>query len=130
MKSRTKGEVGMATMLFALPIRSGQTEAARAFAQECIGPRSAEYAASGQRIGIQVENWYLQRNSAGEFFTIYVEGPDLMSSFGAFISSREPFDLWFKAQILALTGIDLNAGPPPKEMFAQTLAEYKAKGAS
>ncbi len=119
----------MATLLFALPIKPGQTEAARAFAQECIGPRYADYDASEQRIGIQVENWYLQRNAAGQFFTIQVEGPDLMSSLGAFISSREPFDLWFKEQLLSLTGIDLNAGPPPNEMVAETLAEYKAKGA-
>ena len=119
----------MATMLFALPIKPGQTEAARSFAQECIGPRYAEYDASEQRIGIRVENWYLQRNPAGQFFTIHVEGPDLMSSLGAFISSREPFDLWFKERMLDLTGVDLNAGPPPNEMIAETLAEYKAKGA-
>jgi hypothetical protein len=124
-----KGEVHMATLLFALPIKPGQTEAARAFAQECIGPRYADYDASEQHIGIQVENWYLQRNAAGQFFTIQVEGPDLISSLGAFISSREPFDLWFKEQLASLTGIDLNAGPPPNEMVAETLAEYKAKGA-
>ncbi len=46
-----------------------------------------------------------------------------------FISSREPFDLWFKEQLLALTGVDLNAGPPPNEMFAETVLEYEAKGA-
>ena len=119
----------MATMLFALPIKSGQAEATRAFAQECIGPRYAEYDASEQRIGIRVENWYLQRNAAGQFFTIQVEGPDLMSSLSAFISSRDPFDLWFKEQLARLTGIDLNAGPPPNEMVAETLAEYKAGGA-
>ena len=119
----------MATLLFALPIKLGQTEAARTFAQECIGPRYADYDASEQRIGIQAENWYLQRNSAGQFFTIQVEGPDLMASLGTFISSREPFDLWFKEQLRSLTGIDLNAGPPPSEMAAETLAEYKAKGA-
>jgi hypothetical protein len=124
-----KGEVSMATMLFALPIKPGQEEATRAFAQECIGPRYAEYDASEQRIGIQVENWYLQRNAAGQFFTVQVEGLDLMSSLGAFISSRDPFDLWFKEQLAALTEIDLNAGPPPDEMVAETLAEYKAKGA-
>jgi hypothetical protein len=118
----------MATMLFALPLSSGQAEAARTFAKQCVGPRYTEYDASERRIGIPIENWYLQRTSAGEFFMIYVEGPDLMSSLGAFISSREPFDLWFKEQLLALTGVDLNAGPPPNEMVAETLAEYKAQG--
>ncbi len=105
-----------------------ERQSVRAFAQECIGPRYADYDTSEQRIGIQVENWYLQRNAAGQFFTIQVEGPDLMSSLGAFISSHEPFDLWFKEQLRSLTGTDLNAGPPPNEMLAETLAEYKAKG--
>ena len=119
----------MATLLFALPIKSGQTEAARAFAQECLGPRYADYDASERRIGIQVENWYLQRLAADQFFTIQVEGLDLIVSLSAFISSRDPFDLWFKEQLAGITGIDLNAGPPPNEVVAETLAEYKAKGA-
>ena len=116
----------MATMLFALPIKSGQAEAARSFARECIGPRYAEYDASERRIGIAGENWYLLHTPSAELFVIQVEGADLMSSLGAFISSREPFDVWFKEQMLAFTGVDLNAGPPPNEAIAETLAEYKA----
>lgn len=68
----------MASMLFALPLKAGQMQAAHTFAEECLGPRFAEYQASEQRIGIQEENWYLQHNATGEWFTIYVEGPDLM----------------------------------------------------
>ena len=116
----------MTTMLLTLPIRPNQTEAARAFAQECLGPRYSEYDASERRIGINIENWYLQHLSSGEFFAIHADGPDLQSSLGTFISSREPFDLWFKQQLHALTGVDLNAGPPPNEMIAETLAEYKS----
>jgi hypothetical protein len=118
----------MANMLFALPIRPNQTEAARVFAQECLGPRYAEYDASERRIGIRTEDWYLQHLSTGDFFAIHVEGPDLTSSLGAFINSQDPFDSWFKQQLHALTGVDLNAGPPPNEMIAETLAEYKTVG--
>jgi len=116
----------MATILFALPIKAGQTEAVRAFARDCIGPRYAAYDASERRIGIGVENWYLQRTFAGELFAVQVEGADLQASFAAFIASREPFDLWFKERVLALTGVDLNAGPPPAELIAEMLGEYKA----
>jgi hypothetical protein len=115
----------MSTMLVALPIKAGQTAAARAFAQACMGPRFADYDASERRIGIPVENWYLLGGPDGDRFVIQVEGPDLMRSLGAFIASSEPFDVWFKEQVLAFTGYDFNAGPPPAELMAESLAEYK-----
>lgn len=116
----------MPTLLVAVPIKPGMSDAARAFAQECIGPRMADYDASEQRINIAVENWYLQHTPSGDLFAIYLEGPDLNASLGAFIASQDPFDLWFKQQFASFTGADLNAGPPPADMVAETLAEYKA----
>lgn len=115
----------MATLLFALPITSGQTDAARAFAQECAGPRLADFDTSERRIAIPIENWYLQRIGGSDYFTIQVEGSDLNASFGSFIASRDPFDLWFKSRLAEITGVDLNAGPPTNETFAETLLEYK-----
>ena len=117
----------MATLMVALPVHAGQENAARDFAHECIGPRYGEFDASERRIGIPRENWYLLRTAAGAFFVIYIEGANLQASLGAFIQSREPFDMWFKEQLRAFTGVDLNAGPPPAEMVAETLAEYVAK---
>jgi hypothetical protein len=114
----------MSTTLIALPIKPGQTDAARAFAQECIGPRFSDFDASERRIGIPVENWYLQRVGGAEFFTIFLDGPDLNASLGAFIGSQDPFDLWFKARLREITGVDLSAGPPAPETLAATLAEY------
>ena len=119
----------MATLLVALPIKAGQTEAARAFAKECVGPRFAEYDASERKIGIPVENWYLLSGADGDRFVIQVDAPDVMGSVGAFIASREPFDVWFMEQGLAFTGYDFTSGPPPQGMIAETLAEYKAGGA-
>jgi hypothetical protein len=114
----------MPTLLVTLPIKPGKEKAARAFAQECIGPRYTDYDASEQRIGLRAENWYMQHTGAGAHFVIQVEGPDVPASINAFTSSRDPFDQWFKEELLALTGVDLNAGPPPAEMVAETLAEY------
>lgn len=116
----------MATMMMALPLRCGQAEDAGAFARECVGARYAEYDASERRIGLVAENWYLARLAGADYFVIQVEGEDLMVSMGAFIASREPFDLWFKGRVRDLTGVDLNAGPPPAEAMAATLGEYKA----
>lgn len=114
----------MATMLVALPIKPGQTDAARAFAAECIGPRYTEYDASEQRIGLQAENWYLQHTPAGDTFVIHIEGPNPGASIAAFVASQDPFDVWFKQRMLALTGVDFNSVPP--DAIAETLAEYKS----
>lgn len=116
----------MATVLFALPVMPGQSDAVRAFCQECVGPRYADFDTSERRINIVAEHWYLQKTPAGELFTFVVEGPDLNATFASFIASRDPFDLWFKERVAALTGIDLNAGPPPADMIAETLADYHA----
>ena len=115
----------MPTILFALPIKPDHAAAARAFIQECAGPRCAAHDASEHERGIRSESWYLQHTPAGALFTCYAEGPDLQTGFGALIASRQPFDLWFKHNLFVLTGIDLNAGPPPAAMIAETLAEYK-----
>ena len=116
----------MATMMMALPIRAGQTEALRAFAQECMGPRSAANDAAKRRLRISAENWYLLSCPDGGRFMLQIESPDLMSSLSAFIASTEPFVVWYKEQVRACTGYDFNAGPPPPEMLAESLVEYKA----
>ncbi|HEX8994809.1 MAG TPA: hypothetical protein VF812_02130 [Ktedonobacterales bacterium] len=114
----------MATLLVTLPIKAGQADAARAFAAECVGRRFADYDASERRIGIPMENWYLQRVGGSEYFVIVLDGPDLNASLGAFIGSHDPFDLWFKERMLEISGVDLNAGPPPADAMAETLAQY------
>jgi hypothetical protein len=116
------------TLLLSVPIKAGQSDIARAFAHECVGPRLADYDASERRINITTENWYLQRIGDVDHFTLYIEGPDLNASLGAFIASRDPFDMWFKEQFLGFTGVDLNA-PPPDGVAAELLAEYRV-GAS
>jgi len=113
----------MPSMLIWLPLKPGQTEAARAISAECMGLRYAEYDASERRIGLQAENWYLQHTPAGDTFVIVIEGADLNASVAAFVASQDPFDVWFKRRMLELTGVDFSAVPP--EMIGETLAEYK-----
>lgn len=114
----------MATTLLAFPVLPGQTDAARAFAQECVGPRFGEYDASERRIGITVENWYLLHGAGGDQFVVQIEGADLDGAIGAFMASTEPFDVWFKQQFAAITGYGFD-GPPPANAQAETLGEYR-----
>lgn len=110
--------------LFALPILSGKTEAARAFMRDLEGGRKGDYAASERRLGLTKEVWALQQTPQGDLFVVYFAGADIGAAFGRFATSRDPFDVWFKGQVLATTGADLNT-PPPGPMSA-ILSDYQA----
>jgi hypothetical protein len=113
----------MPTMVVSLPVKPGQSDAVRAFTQECVGPRYADFDASERRIGLRRESWHLLPVHGGHQFVFYIEGTDLASSVSAFVASQEPFDVWFKAGVLALTGVDFASIPPTA--VAETLAEYR-----
>lgn len=115
----------MATLLLSIPVKTGQTDAARAFVQEFNGPRGGEFDASERRIGITAESWYLQHVGDAELLTVYLEGADLNASLTAFSASQDPFDRWFMERLTEITGVDISAGPPPPEAIAETLGEYR-----
>jgi hypothetical protein len=98
--------------LFALPIQSGKSDAARAFLRELEGQRKADYAASEKRLGITKEVWALQQSPMGELFVIFFQSPNIGGSVGQFVGSQDEFDQWFKREVKDTTGVDLNAPPP------------------
>ena len=97
---------------FALPVMPGQTGAARDFFQELEGTRKQAYAASEQRIGVTREFWYLQQTPQGDLLVAYIESPDAASALQRFAQSHDDFDQWFKRELAAVTGVDLNNPPP------------------
>jgi hypothetical protein len=44
-------------------------------------------------------------------YVAYMESPDFGHALESFCTSRDPFDLWFKEQLLDATGLDLNIVP-------------------
>jgi hypothetical protein len=114
----------MGQTLFALPILPGQADAARAFLTELEGERKAQYAASERRLGLTREVWAIQGTPTGDLYVVYFAGEDIARAFRQFAASRDAFDLWFKARVLATTGADLNT-PPPGPMSA-ILSDYRA----
>ena len=54
---------------------------------------------------------------------------DFGSALQSFVASRDEFDLWFKAQMLAVTGVDLN-NPPEGLAPAELLSHYEAAAAA
>jgi len=109
--------------LFALPIQTGKTDAARAFLQELEGPRKGQYGASEQRLQITKEVWALQQSPMGDLFVIFFQSNDIGGALGHFVGSQDEFDQWFKRQIKDITGVDLNV--PPAGPLSDILSVYE-----
>jgi hypothetical protein len=92
--------------------------------QQLDGSRRAEFDASERRIGITKELWYLAKLAAGDHLIAYMESADFGRALQMFVASRDPFDMWFKAQMLSVTGLDLN-NPPADMQPAELLSHYE-----
>jgi hypothetical protein len=105
----------MALMAVAFPIVPGKSEDWKRFIAELNGPRRADFVASRKGIGAR-ERTFLQPTPMGDLVVVTLEGDDPAQSFGKFVSSKDPFTLWFLEQVKAVHGIDLtqNAGPMPE----------------
>jgi hypothetical protein len=110
--------------LFALPIQSGKTDAARGFLAELEGERKSQYAASEQRLGITKEVWALQQSAMGALFVVFFQGDNIGGAVAQFVGSQDGFDQWFKRHLKDITGVDLNVPPPGP--LSDILSVYEA----
>lgn len=97
---------------FAVPVLPGMSDRCRQVSAEMLGPRRAEYEASRARLGIASEQLWLQETPQGTLAVVYLEADDLERCFAGISSSADPFDVWWRAQILAIHGIDLSQPLP------------------
>jgi hypothetical protein len=107
-----------------IPVLPGQAEGARSFLRDLDGPRRGDYADSEQRIGIEKELWYISDLGEQQILVAYMEARDFGQALGMFSGSRDPFDMWFKEQLAAATGLDLN--DPPEMQLPELLSDYEA----
>jgi hypothetical protein len=110
--------------LFALPIQSGNEAVARQFLTELEQQRKTDYRASERRLGITKEVWAIQQSQAGAQFVVFFQAPDIPGAVRQFVGSQDGFDLWFKSQVKAATGVDLNVPPPGP--LSEVLSVYEA----
>lgn len=109
---------------FALPVHPGKSADARAFLTALDGPRKEHYAASERVIGITKGLWFFQETPNGDLIVAYLESADFGKALGMFAQSTEAFDVWFKGQLAAVTGVDLNT--PPPGTLSELLSHYEA----
>jgi hypothetical protein len=105
----------MSGIVLTFPIITGKVEAWRRFCQELAGSRRQMYEASRQRLGITFERLALVETAFGATAVTTLEGPKVAQALGQIIASVLPFDVWYRARLQELHGVDL-AG---YEQFAQ-----------
>lgn len=93
-----------AIMFHILP---GMTPKVLEFTREALGPRLGEHDESRKRLGIAVENAWIENTNEGDLLIFYFEGKNLEESFKKMGESELIYDLWFRDKMFALTGADL-----------------------
>lgn len=79
-----------------------------------------------------VEDWYYQELAGKPYVIAVAQGEDLEKGFANYQQLNDEFSLWFKAQVQALTAVDLNAmakGPESEHIFCfdnQCAAQFTA----
>jgi hypothetical protein len=108
----------MALIAVAFPIAPGKTADWKRFIGELNGARRAEFVASRKGLGVR-ERTFLQPTPMGDLVVVTLEGENPPEAFGKFVSSKDPFTLWFLAQVKEIHGVDLTqpAGPMPEQVI-------------
>ena len=104
----------------ALPILSGKTEAVKAMFSEVKAKKWADYERVPKKQGIEKERDFLQVTPNGDFLLIYIESKNIQKTFGAFTTSKDPFDLWYIEEMKKNTGVDFSqaSGPLPEMLIS------------
>lgn len=102
---------------FFVPILPGKTDAAIAFANALMNERKSEL--DNAQTTVTMESWFLQQTPMGDFIIVYHVSPNGNAVHEALAASTEPFDVWFREQVLDVTGIDLtqSMGELPKQIL-------------
>ncbi len=113
----------MAVFNGAFPILPGKEQQGRDFAATCMGERRKGFEAQLARDGISRETWALQETPMGSFMLVWFEAPDIEKVFTQLATSGDEFTIWFRDQVMDLTGVDLAAPPesPPPDVLVDCI---------
>ncbi len=92
------------------PLLPGKRLALEQFVRELTGERRADHDLF--HILVARESWFLQPTPQGDLVIVYLESPDPAEVFAELAVSQNAFEVWFRAQVLDLTGMDLTMLPP------------------
>ena len=113
----------MESIIMALPILPGKTEAVKAMFRTVKEQKWADYERVQKKQGIEKERDFLQITPNGNFLLIYIESKDIQKTFDTFTTSKDPFDLWYMDEMKENTGVDFSQ--PSSEPLPEMLIAYK-----
>ena len=97
----------MPGIILTFPIMAGKVEPWRRFCQELAGSRRQLYETSRQRLGVTRERMALVETAFGSAAVTTLEAPDVDQVLGHIVTSKFPFDRWYREQVRELHGINL-----------------------
>ncbi len=108
----------MATYALAMPIRKGKTETFKKYAQELRGERREQYFDYARKVGLDLEQVWIQHTPDVDLLVIRWETDDPKKVMEYTRTSQEPFNKWFREKILVeCLDIDLSNPPPLNEQI-------------
>ena len=91
------------------PLLPGKREALEQFVAE-LQKRNEEH--RKLHATVEHESWFLQPTPKGDVVIVYLVSPDSTEVFAELAVSRQPFAIWFREQVLELSGLDFTILPP------------------
>lgn len=112
----------MPILVRAFPVIQGKVEMMK-FIEELKHARADEVNAFYQRFGVSLEAVFWQETQHGAQILVCTQVADLTETPVQYARAEEPFESWFKHEVLRLTGVNLNhtpLGPPSEKIFEWT----------
>ena len=118
----------MECITWLVPILPGKLDEWKAMIEEIKGPRREELGRSMKGMGIVREVVSLMQTPQGDFVCLFDEAEDLAKAFRTLATSDDPFDVWFREQVVNIHGLtpEMLAGPPPSTLYI----DYRAQSES
>jgi len=110
----------MPLVVRAFPLRGSITDL-QAFASELAGARAADTEQFYRHYGVDHESWHVQQTPNGPWVIAVTALANPAEAAPRYADAREEFHVWFKDQVLSLTGVDPNKtplGPPTTQVFS------------
>jgi hypothetical protein len=98
----------MPSIVLTIPILAGKVEAWRRFCQELSGSRLEMYEESRRRMGIGRERMTLVETPFGSTATTTLEAQNIDRTLAQIVSSKLPFDSWYRERLEELHGVNLS----------------------
>jgi hypothetical protein len=104
----------------AYPLNTGiSPKDVREFAEK-LRARGAETTNFYESFGVKHESWYVQETPSGPWVICVAVIDNPQAAGEAFARSKKPFDVWWKSEVLRLSGVNPEQtplGPPTVKIF-------------